>query len=164
MPRGWVPDTDDADVVSWVDTTVGAAGPATHRMAVYHVPLYSALADDYDSPQYLRDVWPTELFDRHKFVAAFENHSHLYKRTVPLVANRPAPPSAKGTVYMGDGNIGVSSVIKDGFRRSDPRFAQIGADYHFFSVDVRTDRVSVRAINPTGVVIDTWTSSNGGVT
>ena len=46
------------------------------------------------------------MFDNYDFVGAFENHVHQYKRTFPLKANKK---SEKGTVYFGDGSMGVKS-------------------------------------------------------
>ena len=47
------------------------------------------------------------MFDKYEFVGAFENHVHQYKRTFPWKENKK---SVKGTVYFGDGSMGIRSV------------------------------------------------------
>ena len=44
------------------------------------------------------------MFDNYGIIAAFENHVHQYKRTFPLKNDSIDP---KGTVYFGDGSLGV---------------------------------------------------------
>ena len=152
------------EVADWVDGVMQTVSPLALHLAVYHVPLYSSAGSDYDGAEYMREVWPRRVFDRYSFVASFEHHSHLFKRTNPLVANELAPPNVTGTVFFGDGNIGVSTDRTadeaDSLRSYDPRFNLTGVDFHYWSVEVGTNpkQVVANAINPAGTNIDSWTS------
>jgi hypothetical protein len=53
----------------------------------------------------VREYW-APLFERYGVQIAFENHDHVYKRTVPL---RSGAPHADGVVYIGDGSWGMAS-------------------------------------------------------
>ena len=158
----WVMDSGylspPSDVVAWVDSEMPSHKKAVHQIAVYHMPLYSSLEHEYAAGEYLRSSWPNGIFDKHKFIAAFENHSHMFKRMIPLVANEPAPDGKTGTVFFGDGNIGaVDGSFRD-LREGDSRYAKIRKDFHYFTVTVRPERVTVTAINHEGVIIDSWVS------
>ena len=56
------------------------------------------------------------LFDQYHVTAAFENHLHSAKRTVPLRGGDglSAESTEPGTVYFGDGNWGISYAPEDG--------------------------------------------------
>src|SRR5688572_27327786 len=53
----------------------------------------------------LRDAWLSN-FSKHNLTIAFECHDHTYKRT-KLLRNGRVDPA--GTLFIGDGNLGVSS-------------------------------------------------------
>ena len=156
----WILDSDYTtsleEVVEFVDSSLATreTKDSTVNIGVYHVPIYSVHIYDYHRGDELRNVWPKEIFDKHKFYVNFENHSHLYKRTKPLIDSHEGP----GTVYLGDGNIGVSEDMEEAgelLQKSDDRFEANGVDFHFFSVTVSLGgHVVVDAINPLGKVID----------
>ncbi|CAD8159556.1 unnamed protein product [Paramecium octaurelia] len=83
-----------------------------NKFAHYHVPIYptcynnNSFMNSWDNLLQARAVW-VPLFDTYEFVGAFENHVHQYKRTYPLKANKK---SDKGTVYFGDGSMGIRTV------------------------------------------------------
>lgn len=53
-----------------------------------------------------REAW-VPIFDEYEFTGAFENHVHQYKRSYPL---KNSKKSDKGTVYFGDGSMGIRTV------------------------------------------------------
>ena len=157
----WMLDSDYTssleDVVGFVDSSLAkqpSSQTDTVNIGVYHVPIYSVHVHDYHRGDEMRNIWPSRIFDKHKFFVNFENHSHLYKRTKPLIDSRLGP----GTVYLGDGNIGVTEdrfEAEEFLQKSDDRFVEIGVDFHFFSVSVsQGGHVVVDTINPLGRVID----------
>jgi hypothetical protein len=166
----WILDSDYTssieDAVKFVDASLAKipSPPTAVNIGVYHVPLYSVHTYDYHRGDKLRAVWPSQIFDKHKFVANFENHSHLYKRTKPLVDSRES--FSGGTVYLGDGNMGVTEDRDDAaefLEKNDNRFVSSGVDFHFFSVTIsQGQRVSIEAVSPLGKIIDRVTISGYG--
>jgi len=128
------------------------------NFAVYHVPLYTANVDDQDEGVYLQQLWPQKIFDKYNFQACFENHAHAYKRTKPLVNNTVV--SSGGTVYMGDGKMGIAGMAVPGDSKivapsPDNVFANTGTEYHFFSISIEASgKVHIDAINEVGTRFD----------
>ena len=72
--------------------------------AHYHIAAYPSYGS-YTAPrsEKIRKYW-VPLFQDHHINAAFEHHNHTYKRTYPLLNNKPDP---NGIVYLGDGSWGI---------------------------------------------------------
>jgi hypothetical protein len=125
--------------------------------AVYHVPLYAANKEDSDKGDYLRELWPSGIFDKFGFKACFENHAPVYKRTKPLVNNTVVEV---GTVYLGDGKMGVSGLaVPDESHIAKPSdnnvFAKTGTEFHFFHVSIDVNgNTKIDAINEKGIIFD----------
>jgi hypothetical protein len=156
------------EVVQFVDKSLAStpSPESTVNIGVYHVPMYSVHIHDYHRGDSLREVWPKQIFDKHRFVANFENHSHLFKRTKPLVDSKAVASGTGGTVYLGDGNIGVSEDRDDAaafVQEKDDRLITKGVDFHYFAITISaTGRVTIDAINPLGNVIDHVTIEGSG--
>ncbi|KAM3138487.1 hypothetical protein pb186bvf_009401 [Paramecium bursaria] len=94
--------------VPWVKN-ISEQYPDFARIAHYHVPMYptcfsnSSYMAHWENLVYAQKHW-VPLFDELDFKAAFENHVHQYKRTYPL---RQGQKSQSGTIYFGDGSMGV---------------------------------------------------------
>ena len=125
------------------------------NMAIYHVPLYGSTNEDFAHGDYLRDAWVSPVFDHWAFSACFENHVHAYKRTYPLIQSAP---SDGGTVYFGDGKLGVSGrgcPDEAEIISNNSLFAKTGTQIHFFHVQLCPDaQYSVQAISANGEVFD----------
>jgi len=123
------------------------------NLAFYHVPLYPVSSWDFDRSAYLRTSLGPNIFDKHKFAINFENHVHMFKRTVPLRANAT---HENGTIYTGDGNMGVESP-SPGSILQDAIFEKKGTDYNFFLVRIASGGVAnVTAFNEEGALIDSF--------
>jgi len=155
----WMLDTAYAvsteDNVKFVDANMGSKPVATN-LAIYHVPMYAANLDDLGDGPYLRDVWPSKIFDKYSFKACFENHAHAYKRTKRLINNTVATNG--GTVYIGDGRMGITDALER-HRMIPPDsenvFAHTDVEYHFLSISIgRTGDIKINAVNEQGVVFD----------
>ena len=146
--------------VDYVNSIMGkSASSSAANFAVYHVPLYTANINDQDDGVYLQQVWPSGIFDKYNFTTCFENHAHVYKRTKPLINNTVV--SSGGTVYMGDGKMGVAGMAVPGESKivtpsSDNVFANTGTEYHFFSVSIESvgGKVHIDALNEIGTKFD----------
>jgi hypothetical protein len=90
----------------WLGQSLKSRQEVPFRFAVYHVGAYPSYYS-YESviPKKIRTHW-TPLFDRYGISAAFENHSHTFKKTYPLKANQKDP---NGIIYFGDGSWGVTT-------------------------------------------------------
>ena len=77
-----------------------------NRFAMYHDPLFSSWSA-YTANPGNRQLW-TPTFDQHHITVAFENHVHSFKRTHKIYQGNVVPDEAPhGTVYLGDGNLGI---------------------------------------------------------
>ena len=150
--------------VDYVSRQVDPTKPPAINMAFYHVPLYSSNKEDNPLGKYLIDAWVAPLFDMHNFRLCFEHHAHTYKRTKSLLANAVSPDPALGTVYLGDGKMGIAGqAVPDSSGVFDPSpsnfFQATGTQFHFFSTQVTPDgQIQVTAIDNVGVTFDQWTN------
>jgi len=96
----------DGKQKAWITETVMKHANLA-RFANYHVPVYAScfkpLYDDDRAPLLAEKHW-LPLFEELKFMTAFENHVHFYKRTKPLIQGKEHP---KGVLYLGDGAWGI---------------------------------------------------------
>jgi hypothetical protein len=123
------------------------------NLAFYHVPLYPVSTLDFERSAYLRNSIGPSIFDKHNFTINFENHVHMWKRTVALRAGETVRNG--GTVYVGDGNMGVETP-ESKYLKSDPIFVRSGTDPHFYLVELSKHTAHVNAINQYGLIIDSF--------
>ncbi len=120
------------------------------RFALYHVALFPAHQPIGESVDAGRAEW-LPLFDAFRLTAAFENHGHLHKRTLPLRAGVPVADGS-GTVFFGDGCWGKSHPKTGMTGRS--YLATSSARRHFWKVTVSEQGASYEAIDGFGRVFD----------
>ena len=141
--------------VDFVDANMSDDDSAVN-IGIYHVPMYAANPGDLWDGQYLKELWPAKIFDKHGFKVCFENHAHAYKRTKRLLNNTVV--SEGGTVYIGDGRMGIPDPIdKSGMvpPNSENIFAHTNVEYHFLEVTLTpSGRLQIKAINENGLVFD----------
>lgn len=89
----------------WLEKTLTErAGKFTNIIPVYHVPAYPGYRKyEGGAHRSIRENW-VPLFEKHGVRVAFENHDHVYKRTVPILDGKEDP---SGIVYIGDGAWGT---------------------------------------------------------
>jgi hypothetical protein len=98
----------------------------------------------------IRRHW-VPLFEKAGVRIAFEHHDHAYKRTHPLLGDRP---SEKGIVYVGDGAWGVG--LRD--PQTDREYLAVAKKkHHAFLITLHPDRVEAEAMDPQGEVFDRFT-------
>mmetsp|Transcript_13387 Transcript_13387/g.11464 ORF Transcript_13387/g.11464 Transcript_13387/m.11464 type:complete len:150 (-) Transcript_13387:176-625(-) len=89
---------------------VTSQNPDKIYFAYYHVPTYTSCIDysstDYEVQQVQKKEW-IPIFEENKFLAVFENHVHLWKKTFPIKNGSVVPEGEGGVVYFGDGNWGA---------------------------------------------------------
>ncbi len=145
----------DGEQLAWMKAQFEQHKDVRYKFAIYHVPLYPAHRDYAAAGNATKRQRWLPLFDAYGLTAGFENHDHVYKRTKRMKHNRPDPA---GTLYIGDGCMGVEPRPCDqGKRLEDPaELEKLGLDetylaryasrYNFILVEV--PRVSERGIPP----------------
>lgn len=140
-----------ADQVPWLKQTLSSLQSYPVRIASYHVPQYPSHRDFSDGrSEAARNLW-APLFDEYGLTVGFEHHDHTFKRTHPIRNGQVDP---KGTVYLGDGSMGVPPrKIENG----DAWYiAEASAMPHFWLVEVTGDATTCEAVNKHGEVFDQW--------
>lgn len=87
----------------WIEQTLKKHTNYLHRFVIYHVGAYPSVGDFQDHVRdRIRKHW-VPIFEKYKVDVCFESHDHAYKRTYPLLGDKPHPD---GIVYYGDGSWG----------------------------------------------------------
>ena len=118
--------------------------------ALYHVALFPAHQPIAKAADAGRAEW-LPLFDAFHLTAAFENHGHLQKRTLPLRAGEPVTDGS-GTMYFGDGCWGKSHTQRP--RASRDYVAAASSRRHFWKVSVAKQGVRYEAVGGFGLAFD----------
>lgn len=140
-----------ANQTAWLREQFEGNAGVKHHIPVYHVPFWPSHRDFEGGGSVAgREQW-MPLFDEFKVPVAFENHDHTFKRTVPI---RNGEKNPEGTVYLGDGCMGVGArEIKNG----DAWYIEkASSTQHIWVVDVDANGVSCRAIDVEGNQFDQW--------
>lgn len=136
----------------WLKTTLSQKGAFPYRMAVYHEGAYPSFYPYLsETPVQVRTHW-CPLFDTYQLTAAFENHSHTYKKTYPL-RNQQIDP--KGVVYFGDGCWGT----KPRNPQSMWYLEKTGQKNHVFLIQLSSTECQVQALDLQGHIFDTFSLS-----
>jgi len=134
----------------WLEEQLQAHAHYPYRMAMYHVPLYPSHRPFEDSrSEAAREHW-LPLFDEYRLPIAFENHDHTFKRTHRLRGNELDP---EGTLYVGDGSMGVRP------RRPDPDrwyLERAAHTPHFWVVETSGVGIQLYAVDEHGDVFDAY--------
>ncbi len=142
----------DGPQLDWFQQALEQNKDVKYKFALYHVPLYPTHRP-YDGAGSVagRTFWGP-LFDTYNMTVCFENHDHVFKRSKPLRENKVVK---KGTIYVGDGTFGVEPRTVD----PQPRWynQKEGSIAHFWVVDVTPKKVSLKAVDEDGNVVDTFT-------
>jgi Purple acid Phosphatase, N-terminal domain/Calcineurin-like phosphoesterase len=87
------------DQLAWLESQLAAARGSRWILASYHRALYPAVK----TPGEAKPFW-VPVFEHYGLDVALESDGHCIKRTLPI---RGDAPSADGTVYLGEGGLGV---------------------------------------------------------
>jgi hypothetical protein len=145
--------------VDWLTSTLSAAPPGSFKSAIYHAPGYPSIRsfEDPESKSVRQHFVP--VFDDQHLHVSFENHDHAYKRTKRLKASLEDPT---GTLYVGDGAMGVSPRISTG-----PQPIPSGKDYltqfqgrsFFLYVSITDATYTMAALDETNAIFDGFSDS-----
>lgn len=121
----------------WLETALKA--PARWKIVYFHHPAFSS-AEYGDTPS-VQSHW-VPLFEQYGVDLVFNGHAHGYERTVPI----------NGVTYVvtGGGGAPLYPVGRN------ERTVISSATHEFVSVDVTANTLTLKAIDITGAVIDTF--------
>jgi len=150
--------TEVEDQAGWLDATLAARAGRPHVFPVYHVPAYPSVRSfDGSVSRRIRDHW-VPLFEAHGVRLVFENHDHVYKRTLPLRGGEAHP---RGVVYLGDGAWGVGTREIGRDQGGEPAWylARGISENHGILVTLDGPHQHVLVLNRQGRVIDEYPAS-----
>ena len=136
---------------AWLEEQL-ASTSATWKFAVFHHPIYSSKSSR-DNPE-LRKQWGA-LFDKHHVDLVLQGHDHAYLRTHPMRGEKPVASPNEGTVYVVS-NAGSKYYDQDARDYSAVGFTKLST-YQVIDIDLAENRLTYRAVNADGKVIDQFT-------
>jgi hypothetical protein len=104
----WIHSSPESQV-SWLDHVLDNFSSYPNKFALYHGSLYpSNVHNIADIVEESRIHWGP-IFDKYRLTIALENHFHVLKISHPIY-NNSIVPLGKGTLYLGDGAMGVAPL------------------------------------------------------
>jgi hypothetical protein len=131
----------------WLKEALASRVTTPFLLAVYHKGAYPSFYSAQDPiVEAIRAHW-CPLFDEFHLQAAFEHHSHTFKKSYPLKQNQV---QSSGTLYFGDGCWGVPPRIpqKRWYLEKEAR------KNHVYLVELSSKAASIKAIGLKGSVLD----------
>jgi hypothetical protein len=141
----------------WLASTLNASRcgprPSQWTLAAYHSPLYpSVRSQDNYASKLLRKAWG-DIFSQFRLDLAMENHDHAYKRSFPIKDGAVAPPGQHGTVFIGDGAMGVTPRKPAPIHKRD-YLVVAEQETFFFMITMMHNNITIRAINEQNSAFD----------
>jgi len=131
----------------WLKKTLDSKRFASYLFAVYHKGAYpSYYPYNGEIPRKIRDHW-CPLFDQYGVQAAFEHHSHTFKKTFPL---KGEAKDSEGVIYFGDGCWGVPPRKTFDHWYLDKR----GRENNAYLIELNSESASIKAIGLNGQILD----------
>lgn len=145
-------DPIEGEQTDWLKAHLSQKSSFAYRIAVYHEGAYPSFYPFLgDVPVAIRAHW-CPLFDAYHLQAAFENHSHAYKKTYPIKANQIDP---QGTIYFGDGCWGTPPRSPQSLWYLEKKMRK----NHVFFLEMTSSACEVQALDLQGKVFDTFSLS-----
>lgn len=136
---------------AWLEEQLKSSD-ATWKFAMYHHPAYSSRAVR-DNKE-VREEWGA-LFDKYHLDIAFQGHDHAYLRTYPMRGGKNVEHAAEGTYYIVS-NAGSKHYEQDPRPYTERGFTDI-ATYQVIEINTNPDRLTYRAFDAAGNVMDEFT-------
>lgn len=131
----------------WLAEQLQDAQDSRWVVTSYHRPAFPAVK----SAGAARKLW-VPLFEQYDVDLSCESDGHVYKRTVPIRAERE---DATGVVYVGEGGLGVGQrTPKDRWYLRAPGMAR--SLHHVQMLSFTPEELTYEAFDINGQVIDTW--------
>eukprot|EP01098_Paradermamoeba_levis_P015289 TRINITY_DN7670_c0_g1_i3.p1 TRINITY_DN7670_c0_g1~~TRINITY_DN7670_c0_g1_i3.p1 ORF type:complete len:146 (+),score=29.81 TRINITY_DN7670_c0_g1_i3:283-720(+) len=133
--------------VDWLNKQF--ATPFANKIPAYHVPIYPSWRDP-DGPrqQLMKQHW-RPVFQKAGTKLVMEHHDHMYKRSKRLTDDQV---SSNGTLYLGDGCMGVDPRIGAPTGRFYIDFTK--ETQHFYFISVNETRFDVEVTDQDANIFD----------
>ncbi|KAJ3444469.1 purple acid phosphatase [Anaeramoeba flamelloides] len=145
----------DGEQKDWLKSTLETLKleNKSYSIPLYHIPMYPIPRKlDHHTSKTVRKSW-LKLFDEYEIKLAFENHSHMLKRTHPL-RNHTVVSRGQGTVYIGDGSWGQLRNPKS-FEVFNRWYIHVGKPTrHVWITSIHYGKILLKAINERGEILD----------
>jgi hypothetical protein len=147
-----------ASQVAWLTDTLSSAPAGSFKTAIYHAPAYPSVRSFNNAESKAVRTHFVPVFDQTNLAVSFENHDHAYKRTNRM---RDSQNDPTGTLYIGDGAMGVSPRIStDPPIPSDKQYlVKYQGRSFFLHVSVTAGNYSMNAIDENGATFDSISNS-----
>lgn len=97
------------------------------------------------------------ILDKYHVDVVFTGHDHVYARTYPLHSDVVVDKPYNGTVYVATGRSGTKTY-KNALMNSRNEFFYNPLDEpNYITVEVRDDRLTVKAFKQNGTLLESWT-------
>jgi acid phosphatase type 7 len=138
-----------ARMIEWLEQDLSRSKAPWKIVFFHHLPypLEHHLDDPYAAMSHSQLV---PVLEKHNVQLVFTGHEHTYMRTKPLRGDVPVS-SGRGTVYVttgGAGGQGHGAPMRDFVARAM-------AVYHYLRVEADESRITIRAVDKDGRVLDT---------
>lgn len=118
------------------------------KIACYHIPAYPSYTSFHNKEvEKVRNLW-CPLFDKYHVTAAFEHDNHAFKRTKKIAGEHESP---QGTIFLGDGCLGVTPRHVHNNRWYLDKTASIN---HYFLLTAKKESTEVQAYDLNSSLID----------
>lgn len=123
------------------------------KVVLVHRPFYNnkEINDNID----IRNAF-VPIFDKYHVDIVFTAHDHVYARTYPLLNGTAVGDPARGTIYVATGRSGTKTYHDMRPMNWDQAFYNPLDQPNYITVDVTTDRLTVKALKQNGTIIDQW--------
>jgi acid phosphatase type 7 len=141
----------------WLRESLRTRSARPHVFPVYHQPAYPSVRRfEGTTSARIRQNW-VPLFEQFGVRLVFENHDHIYKRTIPLRAGQFDP---SGVVFLGDGAWGVTTreIGRDQGGAPAWYLARAVSENHAIIITLDGPHQHVLVIDGDGAVIDEYPS------
>ncbi len=139
-------------VAPWLRTALTDCD-AKWKFVYFHHPYYTGSAHSADGAAFVKEAF-AEVIESCGVDVVFAGHNHLYERTAPIQRDEIVS-DGKGVVYITTGAGGARRYPET---LPPPEYIRHYNDQvlSFTCVDVTHDRLTIRQLDETGAVIDTY--------
>jgi hypothetical protein len=137
---------------SWLEADLSAT-TKKWKLAFIHRPLYGNKPNGINE-NILRAFEP--IFDKHQVEVVFTAHDHVYARSGPFHAGKPAEPPQPGTVHVAAGRSGTKTYPNLTANSWNTVFHNPTDQPNYLIVTVAGGMLRVGAVGLDGTLIDAW--------
>jgi 3',5'-cyclic AMP phosphodiesterase CpdA len=150
------PDVDRLQA-AWLEQDLAAnklSGNTKWTIVLMHKPLYCNRGSK--SNEALKLAYQP-IFDKYNVDVVLDAHDHSYSRTYPMYNDSPVSSTAKGTVYIEAGRIGVKAFPESSARIWNAFFYDPQDQANYMTAEVSGMKLTFKCFKTDGTLIDCYT-------